>query len=429
MGSKEVVVGNPKGNTVHGSILGTVAAESSVGFLEGTIESFNDLFKGTELFGDLIIVGKANDLSDKDIPVLLQFKLLCSKGIGTVAVSNEAKGFAGEFLELIKCHAHGQDARTDISRSRNLITQNRSGHSVNDEPDIGFHAFDLDVGLISGQFIGRVVVIGIHERADKDSRSFGIVIHHGVRDINSMDILKSLCGFAQGKAEVYPVRETKAHDVCTVPFKAERGCPFRELVEFHVEEVDGELPVEIAELILPVVGLREIRRKLFEIVPIKGALVIDALMYAEMFPVLDRLKSMSAVRTLEVERCSHFLAIHKGLTTDLAFELSASTGIIVDVIVRGTAKRADGIFGNGTNFAFLSFDWHDRFAIAEAVVFVPELPVLFDKGLDDRESVGGEFLILRTMNFVMSPLLERDVSADEENKPANLLRLFLNYSE
>ena len=69
------------------------------------------------------------------------------------------------------------------------------------------------------------------------------------------------------------------------------------------------------------------------------------------------------------------------------------------------------------------------FAIAEAVVFVPEPPVLFDKGLDDGESVGGEFLILGTKDFVMSLLLERDVSADEENKPANLLRLFLNYSE
>lgn len=429
MGTKEVVVGNPKGNAVHGAILGTVSAEGAVGFLEGSVESFNDLFKGTELFGDLIVVGKADDLSDKDIPVLLQFKLLCGKRIGTVAVGNEAQGFAREFLELIERHAHGQDTRADISGSRNLITQNRSGHPVNDEPDIGFHAFDLDVGFISGQFMGRIVVIGIHERPDEDSGGFGIVIHHSVRDVDPMDIFESLCSFAQGKAEVYPVREAEPHDVCAVLLKAEGGCPFRELVQIHVEEVDGELPVEIAELILPVIGLREIRRKLFEIMPVKGASVIDALMYAEMFPVFDRLESMPAVRALEFERCSHFLTIHEGLSADLAFELSTTTGIIIDILMWSAAERTDGIFGNGTNFAFLGFDGLDSFAIAEAVVFVPELPVLFNKGFDDREPVGGKFLILGTVDFVMSPLPQWDVSADKENKPANLLILFLNYRE
>ena len=70
--------------------------------------------------------------------------------------------------------------------------------------------------------------------------------------------------------------------------------------------------------------------------------------------------------------------------------------------MRGAAERADGVRGNVTGLAFMRLDGFNGFAVAEAVVFVPELPVLFDKRF------------------------ERDVSADKKNKPADLLILFLN---
>ncbi len=91
-----------------------------------------------------------------------------------------------------------------------------------------------------------------------------------------------------------------------------------------------------------------------------------------------------------------------------------------------TAERADSICWNVTGVAFPGPDRFYRFAIAEMIIFIPELPVLFDKRLDNGQLIGKEFLVLWAVEFVMSPLPERDVSADKENKPADLLILFLN---
>lgn len=62
-------------------------------------------------------------------------------------------------------------------------------------------------------------------------------------------------------------------------------------------------------------------------------------------------------------------------------------------------------------------------------IFVPELPVLFDKWLDEGKFIGEKLLIFRAVEFIMSPLFEGDVSADEKNNPADLPVLFLNDSE
>ena len=97
-----------------------------------------------------------------------------------------------------------------------------------------------------------------------------------------------------------------------------------------------------------------------------------------MLTVFDWLESMAAVRALELKGS-------KGLATDFAFELSATTSIIVDVFMRGPAKRTYGIFRNGANLTLLGFDRFHSFAITESVVLVPELPVLFDKRFDDRK--------------------------------------------
>ena len=61
-----------------------------------------------------------------------------------------------------------------------------------------------------------------------------------------------------------------------------------------------------------------------------------------------------------------------------------------------------------------------------AVILVPEFPVLLDERFDDWKLVREELLILRAVDFIMSPLLQRDISADKENKPADLAILLLN---
>ena len=148
-----------------------------------------------------------------------------------------------------------------------------------------------------------------------------------------------------------------------------------------------------------------------------------------MLTVFDRLQGMAAVGALELQWGSYFLAVDKGLATDLAFELTAAACIIVDVLMWCTTERTYGIFRNGASLAFLGFDRFDGFAITQAVILVPEQPVLFDEGFDDGKLISEELLIFGAVEFVMGPLFQRDISADKENKPADLLMLFLNDSK
>ena len=149
----------------------------------------------------------------------------------------------------------------------------------------------------------------------------------------------------------------------------------------------------------------------------------------EVLTVFDRLQGMAAVGALELQWGSYFLAVDKGLATDLAFELTAATCIIVDVLMWCTTERTYGIFRNGAGLTILGFDRFHGFAITEPVVFVPELPVLFGEGFDDGKLISEELLIFGAVEFVMGPLFQRDISADKENKPADLLMLFLNDSK
>ena len=54
---------------------------------------------------------------------------------------------------------------------------------------------------------------------------------------------------------------------------------------------------------------------------------------------------------------------------------------------------------------------------------------MFDERLDDREAVSGKFVVFRGVGIIEGPLLERDISADEVQEPANSFVLFLNYSK
>ena len=114
------------------------------------------------------------------------------------------------------------------------------------------------------------------------------------------------------------------------------------------------------------------------------------------------------------------------MPADLALKLSAAARVVIDIVMRGAAERAGGICRNVTGFAFLGFDRFYGFAIAEEVVSVPELPVLLDERFDDREFIREELLVFRAVEFIMGPLLKRNVSANKKNEPANWLRLFLN---
>lgn len=102
MRTKKVIVCHPEGYTVAGTVSCTVTTGNTVRLLKGAVESFDKLFERTEFFGYLIVIGQADHLGDKDIPVFLQLELLCSQGIDAVAIGNELQGFAGKFLKFVK---------------------------------------------------------------------------------------------------------------------------------------------------------------------------------------------------------------------------------------------------------------------------------------------------------------------------------------
>jgi len=102
-------------------------------------------------------------------------------------------------------------------------------------------------------------------------------------------------------------------------------------------------------------------------------------------------EGVATVRTGEPERCGNHFARTECLPTGFALILAVTAIVVIDVMMRGTTKRTDGVFRNG--FTITALNWFDRLAIFPVIVFKEELPVLFDKGFDDRELINLEFLV------------------------------------
>ena len=164
-----------------------------------------------------------------------------------------------------------------------------------------------------------------------------------------------------------------------------------------------------------------------EVVKVEGTPGVDAFMDAEKLPVLIRDEGVAAVRAYKAERRGDNLAGDKGLPTDFALELPIAAIIIVEIVVRCPTKRTEGIFRDG--FTIATLNGSDGFAVLPEIVFKEKLPVLFDKGFNDRKFIYFEFLIFGRMGIIKGPLLEWNIFADKVQEPADSFVLFLNYSE
>ena len=105
---------------------------------------------------------------------------------------------------------------------------------------------------------------------------------------------------------------------------------------------------------------------------------------------------------------------------DLAQELAFGTVVAVEVLGRSVTAGAVRI---GRDPAFAAPADRLQFTpVVRALVFAPEvLPVLFLQGDDPWELIRFELLVLWGMCLIISPLLERDVSADKTEEPALLV--------
>ena len=227
MWAKEVIVGDPEGKVIVGTVDVVEPICMAVGSLIGAVEPFNHLFEWAVFFGDGIVVGKSNNLCDPEGKIFPELfcKFHCSKGIGTVAVSDELKFFR-EFFKSPESHAHGEDAGADATVVRDLIADDGAGGGVHDEPDIGFDAADLNVSFIGCEHIIFSVRILIHKGLDADSGGFAVVGDLLVGDADVIEVFESLGSFAQGKAKVDMEGEAQGHDMGVMPAEFEGRCVF-----------------------------------------------------------------------------------------------------------------------------------------------------------------------------------------------------------
>lgn len=155
-----------------------------------------------------------------------------------------------------------------------------------------------------------------------------------------------------------------------------------------------------------------------------GAFVIDAFMDDEEFPVFLWNKAMAAVRALEFEWLSGMFAGNKGLRADFALILAIAAVIVIEIMMRGATDRTDSVNRNGLTIA--TIDRLQWLSVFKQIILQQLTPVFFLKRADDWQNIRLEFLILRRMNIIMSPLAKRDIFGDKKHQPTNLLILVLD---
>ena len=143
VGVRKVVIGNPEGQVVAGTVDIVKAVCRAVRSLIGAVEPFDHLFVWSVFCRDSVVVGKSDDLGDL-----------------------EGKGFSELFSEF-----HG---------------------GVHDEPDVGFDAADFDVGFIRGEDFSFFVGILIHKGLDADGGSLAVVGDLLVGDRDVVEIFQGL---------------------------------------------------------------------------------------------------------------------------------------------------------------------------------------------------------------------------------------------
>ena len=83
---------------------------------------------------------------------------------------------------------HGQDAGANAAIIRTTVAEDGTLDGIHYEPDIAFLAPDLDVGLVSGEIAGRLVIVVIYERLDEHSRGLAVIGDLLVRDPDAVDV-------------------------------------------------------------------------------------------------------------------------------------------------------------------------------------------------------------------------------------------------
>lgn len=168
-------------------------------------------------------------------------------------------------------------------------------------------------------------------------------------------------------------------------------------------------------------AVRGIGVHFFEAVFVVRAVPVDAFPDNKELPVLHRDERMSAERAAKLKRLVETVVLRgEHRAADLAQELAFGTIVAVEVLGRGVTAGAACI-GRDPAFAAPA-DRLQLTAVVRALVFTPEvLPVLLLQRDDPGKLIRFELLVHWGVDLIVSPLPERDVSADKIEKPALLV--------
>ena len=228
MRSEKVIISDPEGDIVAGTLIVAIAAGYAVGGFKRTVETLDHLFERAELFGDFVLVREPDDLSDIKAEVLTELveELLSRKRIGAVAIGDKAEVFR-KLLQLTESHAHSKDAGTYPAVVRDLIAKNGAGYRIHDEPDVSFDPADFDIGFISDKGGSGLVIIVVNERLDDKGGSPGIVGDLLMGDPDVVKVFESLRSLAQGETKIYMESQTEPHDMGVMPAELQGRSIFR----------------------------------------------------------------------------------------------------------------------------------------------------------------------------------------------------------
>jgi len=162
---------------------------------------------------------------------------------------------------------------------------------------------------------------------------------------------------------------------------------------------------------------------------IVGALRVYAFVDGKVFPVFLVYKGIAAVGTAKGMLPGETVVIRGEVgTADLAFDLSFLTIVPIEVRLRGIAGWTFAVLWDVTFFT--AGNRFDFFVVFVFKVRDKGLPVPFILTVANTgEFVCFELLVFWGVGIVESPMFQRDIFADKEDKPAILLVKRLNYRE
>ena len=244
-----------------------------------------------------------------------------------------------------------------------------------------------------------------------------------MRDADTIKIVHSLGGLAKRQLQIHMESQAQGHDIGIVFGEIERRSILRKGRQIHFEEVDVELPIDVVELV-SVLLKRMFPADFLKVLPVVGALVVDAFVDTEAGTVFDRNEDMAAIRAFVPDRFGMDTAINEGSAADLALVLTATAVVVIEVLMGSTADRTDLVLRDRAPAPVA--DRIDLLAILVFEVSDQEFPVLFEEGDDERELIDLELLVLRRFGIIMDPLRDGYEFTDKLQQKCDLFGLMLN---